>query len=379
MRLLTRYLTREILAYVAGIFLLILGVFLVRRSALLLAELTEAAVPIGVIAKLLGLRTLMALPSLLPSVVYLAVLLALIRLNDNNELDALQACGISRARLYRSVAPLALAATVVIGLLAIYGRPWAATRYLQTKADATAAAGTDQMRPGRFYELDLGEESVFFAERRSAADPRFLEDVFLQQRDGRVLSIHFAARAFEQLDAMHQNRLVGLFDGRRYDFPFDSDKHSIIEYSDLTMAFPLPAATITIAEEEMSVADLWRSPLPADSAELQWRLAMPLSTLVLILLALPLSPERHRASIGARMFVALLTYVTYRQMLGTGKGWIADGTLPPLPGTLPVHGLFFAIAVALLVRQSVRAHGGWLPLVTRPRPAAPPARAGGGP
>lgn len=378
MRLLTRYLTREILAYVAGIFLLILGVFLVRRTALLLAELTEAALPIGVIVKLLGLRTLMALPSLLPSVVYLAVLLAMTRLNENNELEAMQACGISRARLYRSVVPLAVGAAVIIGVLAIYGRPWAASRYLQTKADATAAAGTDQMRPGRFYELDWGGEHVFFAERRSAADPRFLENVFLQQREEGVLSIHFAARALEQRDAAGQRRLLGFFDGRRYDFPLDSDKQEITEYSDLTMTFPLPAAVVALEEEEMPLAALWRSSLPSSAAELQWRLAMPLSTLVLVLLALPLCPERPGAGVGARMFVAIFTYVAYRQILGTGKNWISDGTLAPVPGLLPIHGVFLVIAVALLLRQSVRLHGGWPPLRMRPEPRIASTRAGGG-
>jgi lipopolysaccharide export system permease protein len=378
MRLFTRYLTREILAYVAGIFVLILGVFLVRRSALLLAELTEAALPIGVILKLLGLRTLMALPSLLPSVVYLAVLLAMTRLNENHELEALAACGVSRARIYGSVVPLALAAAVVIGLLAIYVRPWAATRYLHTKAAATVVAGTDQMRPGRFYELDWGGEQVFFAERRSAADSRFLENVFLQQREEGVLSIHFAARALEQKDTAGRRRVLGLFNGWRYDFPLDSDKQEITEYSELTMAFPLPDAVITIEEEEMPLATLWRSPLPSSAAELQWRLAMPLSTLVLVLLALPLCPERAGAGVGARMFVALFAYVAYRQILGTGKSWIIDGTLAPVPGLFPIHGLFLVIAVALMLRQSARLHGGWPRLMTRPAPRINSSGAGGG-
>ncbi len=362
MGLLTRYFTREILAYIAGIFVLILGVFLVRRTALLLAELTEAALPIGVMVELLVLRTLMALPSLLPSVVYLAVLLAMMRLNENHELEAMRACGISRARIYRSIAPLALAAAVVIGLLAIYGRPWAAKLFLQTKADATVAAGTDQMRPGRFYELDWGGEQVFFAKRRSTGDQRFLEDVFLQQRKDGLLSIHFAERALEQRDTQGNRRLLAFFDGRRYDFPLDSDDQEITEYAKFMIAFPLPAAEVTLEEEEMAVAALWRSPAPSSSAELQWRLAMPFSTLVLVLMALalcPEHPERAGVGMGARIFVALLGYVIYRQILGTGKSWIVDGTLPAMPGLLAIHGLFLAIAVAVLLQRSARLHGGW--------------------
>lgn len=357
MRLLTRYLSREVLAYAAGAFLLIVAVFLVRRSALLLAEFTEAALPLGVMSELLALRTLMALPSLLPPVVYLAVLLALTRLNENHELEALQACGVSRARIYVSIAPLALAAAILIGLLAVYGRPWSAALYLETEAAAKAAAGTDQMRPGRFYEFDWQGEQVFFAERRSRADPRFLEDVFLQERQERQLSIHVAERAVEALDTATNRRIVGLFEGRRYDFPFDGDPE-ITEYAELVMAFPRPAAAVVeLEEEEMPLAALRRSPTPAGAAELQWRLAMPLSTLVLVLLALPMVPERPGAGAGRRLFVALFAFIVYRQFLSTGKRWIIAGTMAPTPGLLLIHAVFLLVAVALLLRQSLRVHG----------------------
>lgn len=378
MRLLTRYLTREILAYAAGTFALILGVFLVRRSAVLLAEFTEAALPIGVMSELLVLRTLMALPSLLPPVVYLAVLLAMTRLNENHEIEALQACGVSRARIYRSIALLGVVSAVIIGVLAVYGRPLAARLYLETKAEATAAAGTDQMRPGRFYELDWGGEQVFFADRRSAEKPRFLENVFLQQRQDDQLSIHFAERALEQKDPANGRRLLAFFNGRRYDFPLDKGNQEFTEYAEMVMAFPEKAVAVTVEEEEMSVSSLWRSPSAANAAELQWRLAMPLSTLVLVLLALPICPERPGARVGARMFVALLTYVAYRQILGTGKRWILDGTLPAMPGLTAVHVLFFVVAVALLLRQSVRLHGGWRHLLANASGATPASAGSGG-
>ncbi len=361
MRLLTRYLTREILAYAAGVFVLILGVFLVRRSALLLAELTEAALPLGVMAEILALRTLMALPSLLPSVAYIAVLLALTRLNENRELEALQACGVSRAGIYRSVLPFAIGATIAIGALALFGRPWAARLYLETKAQATAEAGTDQMRPGRFYELGWGGDQVFFAESRAADDPRFLENVFLQQQEKGRRWIHFVERALEERDVEGNRRLLGMFQGGRYGFPLDVDDQEIIEYSELVMAFPLPEVeAVTLAEEEMPPTELIGATDPVLAAELQWRLAMPLSTLVLVLLALPLCPERAGAGFGARMFIALLTYVAYRQVLGTGKRWIVDGSLAPMPGLLVFHGLFLLVGLGLLAYQRKRLHGVWL-------------------
>ncbi len=366
MRLLTRYLTREVLAYAAGVFVLILGVFLVRRSALLLADLTEAALPLDVMAQLLALRTLMALPSLLPAVLYIATLLARVRLNENRDLEALQASVLSRPLIYRSLVPFVLGATATVAIMSMYGRPWAAAFYLQMKADAVAAAGTDQMRPGRFYELDWGGEQVVFSERRAADDARFLEGVFLQQQANGRKWIHFAERALEQRDEAGRRRLLGMFDGRRYGFPLDADDQEIIEYSEMVMAFPLPpAAQVTLDEEELSLSDLLRSTRLADVGELQWRLAMPLSTLVLLLLALPLTPQRAGAGFGGRLFVALLLYVVYRQVLGTGKRWLVDGLIPAFPGLLPIHAAFLLIALALLAHQAASSHGGWRRLLRR--------------
>lgn len=361
MRLLTRYLTREILVYAAGTFTLILAVFLVRRSALLLAEFTEAALPIAVMTELLGLRTLMALPSLLPPVIYLAVLFAMTRLNENREIEALHACGVSRAKIYGSIVRVGIVAALCVGLLALYARPLAARLYLERKAEAEAAAGSDQMRPGRFYELQWSGEQVFFAERRSAANPRFLEDVFLQQRQDQKLSIYVADRALEQWDPVTNRRLLALYGGRRYDIPIDEGAWEITEYAEMVMAFPKPSAVaITVEEEEMSLGALWWSPSVSSAAELQWRLAMPLSTLILVLLALPLCPERHDGRVGMRMFIAILLYVAYRQILGTAKRWIIDEAVAPTPGLAVVHGLFLALSIVLLVRQSVRLHGGFL-------------------
>ena len=42
----------------------------------------------------------MALPSLLPAGLYIATLLALGRLSDDNEMTALGACGVSPSRIY---------------------------------------------------------------------------------------------------------------------------------------------------------------------------------------------------------------------------------------------------------------------------------------
>ena len=84
LRVLPRYLAREILANALGVLAVVLGIFLIRRFGSLLGDATEGALPLLAILHLLALRTVMALPSLLPAVFYVAVLLAIGRLHRDN-------------------------------------------------------------------------------------------------------------------------------------------------------------------------------------------------------------------------------------------------------------------------------------------------------
>src|SRR5438128_2006933 len=77
--LLDRYVAREVASHAFGGFVVVLAIFLVTRTSTLLSDAAVGSLPGGVLALLLALRTVMALPSLLPAVVYLGVLLAMNR------------------------------------------------------------------------------------------------------------------------------------------------------------------------------------------------------------------------------------------------------------------------------------------------------------
>jgi lipopolysaccharide export system permease protein len=66
---------------------------------------------------------------------------------------------------------------------------------------------------------------------------------------------------------------------------------------------------------------------------------MPLSAVLLSLLAIPLGRIKPREGKYARFGAAIVIYVAYRYLLGTAKSWVADGTLAVFPGLWAVHGL----------------------------------------
>jgi lipopolysaccharide export system permease protein len=90
---------------------------------------------------------------------------------------------------------------------------------------------------------------------------------------------------------------------------------------------------------------------PVMRAELHWRLAAPLSALVLMLLALPLSKSSPREPRYARLLVAVLCWWVFNTGLGLGRSWISQGKLAPAFGFWWVYLPTIALAAWLIWRS----------------------------
>jgi lipopolysaccharide export system permease protein len=111
----------------------------------------------------------------------------------------------------------------------------------------------------------------------------------------------------------------------------------------------VPGITDVVRDlEARSSARLARASDPAQRAELQWRIAMPLMCLVLALIAVPLARLRPRQGRYARVWVALLIFLVYSQLISVGKVWIARGTLPLFLGLWWTHAVVVLIALAVI-------------------------------
>lgn len=358
MSILSRYTVREVLAHLTGVMAVVLGIFLVRRFGALLDDAADGSLPAAVVLHLLGLRTIMALPSLFPVVVYLGVLLGLGRLYRDEEMTALTACGVGPGHIRRAMLGFAVVAALFVGALSFSARPWAAAEFARVRERALTALDMGSMVPGRFYEIEGGDEQVIFAEGRSVTDPRFLEHVFVQQRSGQRLTILVAERAVEQRDAQGTYRFLHLLNGYRYDLDDDAGDYEITRYGEFVIRTPL-GGVLQDEEGEKGQPNtvLLTSNDPRDNAEFQWRLAMPVSTILLVALAIPLSRVSPRQGKYGKLFVGILMYVLYRHLLSAAKSWVADGTLSPFPGFWVIHALCLGTVMVLFVRESAWGDG----------------------
>ena len=113
-----------------------------------------------------------------------------------------------------------------------------------------------------------------------------------------------------------------------------------------------PAGKSTLALLESSVL--------ADRAELQWRISLPVSLIVLGLLAVPLSRSSPREGRYARLGIGLLIYIVYANMMSIAGVWVQRGVISEWLGMWWVHGAVVLLALLMLARES-----GWLTLRSR--------------
>jgi lipopolysaccharide export system permease protein len=347
--LIDRYVAREVASHACAGFVVVLGIFLVTRLSTLLTDAAVGGLPGNVVALLLALRTVMALPSLLPAVVYVGVLLAINRLSRDREILAMEGSGLAPARLDRAVLVFGVFVAAAVAALSFAGRPWAAARFNEVRDRAIAASGLDEITPGVFYELHTPAHELMFAESRSALEPEYLENVFVQRRDENGIAVFSARRAVEDRDPSGALRLLTLQDGVQYDIDPAGERHTVTEFERLTMQLPaVPSARDSSIEKSLSARALVAARDPESLAELQWRTAMPFSVVLLCLLAVPLGRTDPRHGRVARVFLAAILYVAYRTLLGTAKSWVANGVLPPAPGLWPVHAVCLLTALGLM-------------------------------
>ena len=78
---------------------------------------------------------------------------------------------------------------------------------------------------------------------------------------------------------------------------------------------------------------------------------MPLSVMMLALLAVPLSRTTPRQGRYAKLFVAVMIYVIYNNLLGISNSWLEDGKVTAAVGMWWVHAAMLFGVWLLLVNQ----------------------------
>jgi lipopolysaccharide export system permease protein len=302
-------------------------------------------VPADAVFTLIGFGALRSVSILLSATLFLAILFTLTRAYRDSEMVVWQSSGLSLLHWCKPVALFAFPVVVAIALLSLYLTPWAtgeAERYrhqLENRDDVSAVT------PGVFKE-SRNAERVFFVEKLSS-DLTQVANVFVHSSQNQRQGVMVASRGYLET-AANGDRYLVMLNGRRYEGTPGQADYRVVSFARYAVRIEQTEATSFFpTQRSLTTPELLADPSPINLGELVMRIGLPVSTVVLALLAIPMSAVNPRTGRSFNLIAAGLVFMIYTNLVSLSQTWIARERVPPLVGLGAVH-LAMVLVLVLL-------------------------------
>jgi lipopolysaccharide export system permease protein len=339
LRILQRYLLKEMTINFVGVTVVASAVMIVNIVGDVLARAAQLQYQRAFVLKLIALGAAQSFSMLLPVGLLLGVVLAFGRLYHDSEMAAAQAAGVGTARISTAVWLLALPVCALVVWLNFYLGPRAARAEESLRNQALRAGILAPLEPGRFRSF--GQVVVY---ARAAEPNGDLSDVFVDRSEGEMVDTTTARRAHYSITA--QGETITLYDGERVQGTPGTRRYRIMRFAQQLIPFNAPRSNSRDTRvDEMSTSQLVGTHDPRLQAELQWRIGLPIMTLVFAILGVPLGRLKPRQGRYSHLWLAVVAFAFYAVLAQAGRSWIERRQVPAALGLWWVHALFLALAV----------------------------------
>src|SRR5579885_1295107 len=365
MRILTRYILREVTAHAligAAIFTFVL---FTRDLGHILELVVRASAPLPSIAEIFSFTVPLALTYTIPMSVLVGILIGLSRLAADSEITAMRASGMGVWSFLRILSIFVVACWLLALANGVYIAPrsQAALGHLEDRLKGSQVSF--EIQPRVFYEgfpkyvlyvQDVKTaqgaavwKGVFMADISDAANPKIT-----LAREGIVVS--------EGQDRLH----LHLIDGSAHETdPKDSDHYQITTFEQTDIPIDLPSTANksdeSIPASLMSTWALVQKAERSDPVSARWylievhrRFALPTACLVLALVGIPLGLSSKKSGKSGGFVLTILLVFAYYVVSLVGVSLARQGRVAPWFGAWLADIAFFALGLFLLLRAEKR-------------------------
>jgi lipopolysaccharide export system permease protein len=342
-------LVREFIGMGVPVFAILLGIVILTQLIRLLGESVSGILAVDGVLALLGFSAMNYLPVLLSVSLFLSILLTLSRSYRDSEMVVWFCSGIGLTRWIRPVLSYALPVVGLIALLSLVLSPWAMSKAQEFRHQLDSRDDVSAATPGAFRE-SKHDERVYFIENVEVGKNR-VGNIFAQSvQNGRIGTM--VAKEGLQETAPNGDRFLILLNGTRYEGTPGQLDFKIVEFERYAMR---------IEAAEAQKEDVWQNALPTlfllknptswNLSELEWRLGLPISALVLALIAIPLSFVNPRAGRSLNLVMAILIYMVYNNLISVTNAWVGQQKVGAVMGLLGIHSLMFVLMILMFYRR----------------------------
>ena len=331
------------------VFGVLLGIVVVSQLIRLLGDAVSGRISVDAVVTLLGFSAMNYLPVLLSISLFISVLLTLSRCYRDSEMVVWFGSGIGLTRWIRPVLWYALPVVALIALLSLALSPWSLQKADEFKRKLESRDDVATATPGAFHESKQADR-VYFIENMNAGSNR-VGNIFVQSEQNGKLGTMVARQGLQET-LPNGDRFLVLLNGTRYEGVAGQRDYNIVEFE--RYAIRIDSAPVKQTQpwaRIMATSDLWRNRTLWNISELEWRLGLPISALILALLAIPLSYVNPRAGRSLNLALAIVLYMLYSNMISVTNTWVGQGKLSPGVGLWGIHAAMLAITMLMFYRR----------------------------
>jgi len=365
MRILTRYILREVTAHAligAAIFTFVL---FTRDLGHILELVVRASAPLPSVAEIFSFTVPLALTYTLPMSVLVGILIGLSRLAADSEITAMRASGMGVWSFLRVLAIFVLGAWALALFNGVYVAPrsQAALGHLEDRLKGSQVSF--EIHPRVFYE-GFPKIVLYVQDVKSAQGAAVWKGVFMADlSDAATPKITLAKEGVvvsEGPDRLH----LHLIDGSEHETdPNNADHYQIITFQETDIPIQLPSTENkgdeSLPASLMSTSALLQKASRSDAVSARWyliefhrRFALPTACLVLALVGIPLGLSSKKSGKSGGFVLTIALVFTYYVVSLIGVSMARQGKVSPWFGAWLADLAFLALGLFLLFRAEKR-------------------------
>ena len=346
-----RYLVKQVVSTSLVVIALLTLIMMGGRLIKYFGVAAQGRLDASILFSIIGYRLPEFLTLILPLGFFIGLMLVFGRLYVDHEMAVLNSSGVSRIQLGRLLIPLTVVYMAVQTVLMVWVSPWGLRQFEQLTTTQAVRTGFDLVRPKEF--ISSGAYTIYAGSLSD--DRKNLKDIFFYQRAEKEDKPDVMILAKEATRVQMDNdtaSVVDLLQGRRYEIHQGSPEYTQTEFQSYRLRLE------NNKEAKFESSDVEALPFskllhnkhdPVISSELGWRIFVPFSLVVALMLAIALCEVSPRQGRYLKLFPALLIFASLIVALMAVKTRAskAEVGIWAYPAVLA----FYAIAAAIFSRK----------------------------
>ena len=348
-----RYLAREVLLTMFAVTAVLLLVIMSGRFISYLGDAAAGEIPMEAVYYYLLFRLPSFLELILPLGLFLGILLAYGRFYMESEMVVLKATGMSQRRLAMYTLGPGLFTALIVACLTLFLSPYGAHKTEVMLALEKKKGEFDLITEGRFQIGPKGDRVTYIEQLKK--DGTGMRGVFITETAARAGNDKVVLVVAEQ-GRQYSNKETGarylvLDNGYRYEGNPGEAEYREIAFEEYGIRLPKQQDTIEVSQLDTIPTLELIDGGKAETAQLYWRLSLPIMCLIVALLAVPLSKTNPRQGRFAKLIPSILLYMVYLTLLTNARKFVGNGDWPAAV-VWGIHLSFFLLALLMLTGRS---------------------------